>query len=103
MARRLVLLRAVVAVAFAVIFGRLVQLQVVEGQRNRELADENRLRVVRRLAPRGSVYDRQNRLLASSRLAFSICAVPEEVQATGWTDPARGSGPTSRPSRRRGA
>jgi penicillin-binding protein 2 len=83
MPRRLVILRVLVVLAFALILARLVQLQLIEGERNRKLADENRIRVVRRLAPRGTIYDRRGRVLATSRLAFSICAVPEELQGGG--------------------
>jgi penicillin-binding protein 2 len=73
----------------AVIFGRLVQLQVVEGRHNRELADQNRIRIVRALAPRGSIHDRNGRLLATSRLAFSITVVPENLLASRAEDPVR--------------
>ncbi len=52
MARRLVVLRATVVLLCLLVLGRLVQLQVIEGNRNRELADENHIRVIRRLAPR---------------------------------------------------
>lgn len=90
MTSRLVILRAVVAVACALILGRLVQLQVIEGDRNRELADENRIRIVRRMAPRGTIYDRHNRVLAASRLAFSVRVVPEELAMAGAEDPAAG-------------
>jgi len=90
MARRLVLLRAMVVFAFALIFCRLIHLQVIEGKWNRKLADENRIRVVRRLAPRGAIYDRNGRVLATSRLAFSLRAVPQELGVTGWDDPADG-------------
>lgn len=90
MSRRLALLRAVMVLAFAVVFGRLIQLQLVEGARNRKLADENRIRAVRRLAPRGTIYDRRGRVLATSRLAFSICAVPEELEVAGWDDAGAG-------------
>jgi len=86
MSRRLLMLRAVVVVVCAVIFGRLVQLQIVEGERNRRLADENRIRIARRLAPRGNIYDRRNQLLASSRLAYSVSVIPEELALAGGGD-----------------
>jgi len=90
MSRRLLILRAVVSLAFAVIFVRLVQLEVFQGALNRRLADENRIRVIRRLAPRGDIVDRHGRLLAGSRLAFSVCVVPEELSIAGRSDPAAG-------------
>jgi penicillin-binding protein 2 len=90
MARRLIVLRAVVVIAFALICGRLVQLQIVEGAHNRRLADENRIRIVRRLAPRGTICDRRDRVLASSRPALSVCVVPEELRVAGAADAAVG-------------
>jgi len=86
MSRRLLMLRAAVVVVCAVILVRLVQLQMVEGERNRQLADENRIRIARRLAPRGNIYDRKDRLLASSRLAFSVSVIPEELALAGGGD-----------------
>ena len=87
MAARLVVFRVILVAAFALIFVRLSQLQVVEGARNRQLAEENRIRVVRRLAPRGTIYDREGRLLATSRLAFSVCVVPQDLQSDGLSQP----------------
>jgi penicillin-binding protein 2 len=88
MTHRLIITRAVVVFICAVIAGRLVQLQIIEGARNRELAEHNRIRVVRSLAPRGTIYDRDGRVLATSRLAFSVTAVPEHLLASANDDPA---------------
>ncbi len=87
MTHRLIILRAVVVLLCAVIFGRLVQLQVIEGRRNRDLADQNRIRVARALAPRGSIYDRNGQVLATSRLAFSVAIVPDDLHASQAHDP----------------
>ena len=86
MGRRLVILRAVVVVLCAVVLGRLVQLQIIGGDRNRELSEQNRIRVVRRLAPRGAIYDRYDRVMATSRLAFTVCVVPEELKTAEGAD-----------------
>jgi penicillin-binding protein 2 len=83
MAQRLIAFRVIVVIVCALVLGRLVQLQIVEGARNRELADENRIRIVRRLAPRGKLYDRRDRVLATSRPAFSVSVVPEELHVAG--------------------
>ncbi len=87
MARRLVVFRVAVVILCAVVLARLVQLQIIDGARNRQLADENRIRIVRRLAPRGEVYDRRGRVLATSRPAFSVSVVPEELHFAGSDDP----------------
>ena len=90
MSQRLIMLRVLVVLLCVVVLGRLVQLQVIQGNHNRQLADENRIRLVRRRAPRGNIYDRNGRLLASSRLAFSVSVVPAELHLTGSEDPGAG-------------
>jgi penicillin-binding protein 2 len=87
MARRLVVVRAVMTALFAAIILRLVQLQVLEGARNRRLANENRIRVIRRHAPRGNIRDRDGHILAGSRPSFSVAVVPGELQAGDGSDP----------------
>ncbi len=87
MGQRLVAFRVLVVIACALVLARLVQLQIIEGERNRELADENRIRIVRRLAPRGDICDRQGRVLATSRPSFSITVVPAELAVPGSDDP----------------
>ncbi|MBN1460816.1 MAG: penicillin-binding protein 2 [Armatimonadetes bacterium] len=89
MQQRLVILRVIVVIVCALVLGRLVQLQVIEGRRNRQVADENRIRILRRMAPRGNIYDRHTRIMASSRPAFTVSAVPEELHLTGSPDVAR--------------
>lgn len=86
MTRRLVVFRLVLAAAFALIAFRLCQLQVLEGARNRQYAEENRIRVLPQAAPRGPIYDRQGRVLATSRLAFSVRVVPEELRVAEEAD-----------------
>jgi penicillin-binding protein 2 len=61
---------------------RLAYLQLVEGDRNRELADENRVRLIAKAPERGRIFDRNGQILATSRLAHSLylwpIAQPEE-------------------------
>ncbi len=90
MVRRLVILRALVVGVSALVLLRLVQLQLVQGRHNRRLAEENRIRIVRRLAPRGAIHDRRGRLLAGSRLAFSVAVVPRELEVAGAQDASLG-------------
>ncbi|AFY70116.1 peptidoglycan glycosyltransferase [Thalassoporum mexicanum PCC 7367] len=65
---------------------RLAYLQLVEGDRNRELADENRIRLIAKAPERGRILDRNGKLLATSRLAHSLylwpIAQPEEEWPT---------------------
>ncbi len=82
-------MRVAVLLIFLAIVGRLVQLQLIEGRQNRELAEHNRIRVVRALAPRGGIYDRKGRLLATSRLSFSVTVSPDSLRADGGKDPVK--------------
>lgn len=57
-----------IAVSFLLIGGigsRLGYLQIVEGDRNRELADNNRIRLIPKPPERGQIFDRQGKLLGA--------------------------------------
>jgi len=64
--------------------GRLAFLQLVNGKINRELADENRIRLIARQAERGRILDRNGRILASSRPSYSVFVYPIGVNETQW-------------------
>ncbi len=55
---------------------RLFYLQLVEGQRNRELAEENRVLLLPRRPARGTIFDRNGKILAGSRLSHSVSIWP---------------------------
>ena len=55
---------------------RLAYLQIYEGDRNRSLADTNRIRLVPQAPERGKILDSRGRVLADNRLAFSLAAWP---------------------------
>ncbi|MEM9904279.1 MAG: penicillin-binding protein 2 [Cyanobacteria bacterium P01_D01_bin.44] len=61
---------------------RLFYLQLIEGDRNRELAEDNRVLLLPRRPARGTIYDRKGRILAGSRLSHSVSiwpiSLPEE-------------------------
>ncbi|HLE48465.1 MAG TPA: penicillin-binding transpeptidase domain-containing protein [Patescibacteria group bacterium] len=53
-----ILLKIILVLGFLIIFGRLVELQVVKGNYYRNLSDGNRIRRVKIVAPRGEIYAR---------------------------------------------
>ncbi|QNJ24415.1 transpeptidase involved in septal peptidoglycan synthesis (peptidoglycan synthetase precursor) [Synechococcus sp. SYN20] len=65
---------------------RLVWLQVLEGPRYRQLADENRIRLVPRSPTRGRLLDRKGRVLASSKLTYSLYVEPRLVDDASWPE-----------------
>ncbi|MEM7793072.1 MAG: penicillin-binding protein 2 [Cyanobacteria bacterium P01_C01_bin.118] len=55
---------------------RLFYLQLVEGDRNRKLAEENRILLLPRRPARGTMFDRKGKILAGSRLSHSVSIWP---------------------------
>ncbi len=72
-----------VVVTFAVVIGRLFDLQVIEADRYREEARENIIRRVSLPAARGVVEDANGKVLASNRAAWNVAVVPGRVLPSG--------------------
>ncbi|MFQ4135310.1 penicillin-binding protein 2 [Nodosilinea sp. PGN35] len=80
-----VFLLAVVSLLLLGAFGlRLFQLQVVEGDRNRQLADTNRIRLVPKRPARGTIFDRNGKILAGSRLSHTVSIWPIALPREQW-------------------
>ncbi|MGE5707146.1 MAG: penicillin-binding protein 2 [Bacteroidota bacterium] len=60
--------------------GRLFQLQVLGGGDYFRRAEENRLRIITRPAPRGIIRDRNGVVLAANRLAYAVTLYPVELK-----------------------
>ena len=76
MRTRQAILRALVVAIFAALVARLCQIQIIRGREYRRASEENRIRLIRREAPRGVIYDRRGRILATSRLCLDIVVTP---------------------------
>jgi penicillin-binding protein 2 len=72
----LLALVVLVAVAMGV---RLAWLQLLHGQENRLLADQNRIRLVPRHPMRGRLLDRNGQVLATNRLTYNLYVQPRLV------------------------
>ncbi len=59
-------------IIFAVLLLRLINLQIVEGRNNRDLADSNRIQIKIIHAPRGVIYDRTGKILAQNEPGFRL-------------------------------
>ena len=80
MADRIERLQLFMILAFAALTLRLIHLQVIRGASYRQLADQNRLRLVPEPAPRGAILDRVGRLLASNQTVFRVAIIPQELE-----------------------
>lgn len=81
--RRSRLLLYVAFGAFALLLGRLYWLQVVESDRYRMLAENNRLRLRTVHAPRGLILDRKGRAIAETQGSFDLICSPVDVKDIG--------------------
>lgn len=73
MIKRLVV---VILLVFALLFLRLIQLQLAENGKFSEMADENAAKTVAAPAPRGVIYDRYGKVLVENRPIFSVQVLP---------------------------
>lgn len=74
----------------AIVFGALIilglglfQLQVLEGPYYRTLSEKNRIRLIPTEAPRGRVFGRNGKLLATNRSSYDVVAIPEDMTRDG--------------------
>ncbi|MEM9770958.1 MAG: penicillin-binding transpeptidase domain-containing protein [Cyanobacteria bacterium P01_D01_bin.73] len=80
----LALVLLVTTIVLGGIGSRLAYLQIYEGDRNRSLADTNRIRLVPQAPERGKILDSRGRVLADNRLAFSLAAWPIARSPQEW-------------------
>ena len=65
-----------VALVFALLLIRLFQLQVVEGGRYRQIAEDNTAKTILAPAARGVIYDRNGKVLVENRPVFMVQVLP---------------------------
>ncbi len=75
---RLKILQTVMLSTLIVLGVGLFQTQVIRGGHYRKASEQNRIRLIRLEAPRGNIFDRSGNLIATSRPAYNVYAVPED-------------------------
>jgi len=80
---RLRLIGALVITVFSIFVGRLFQLQILEGAELRQRSERNSVRTIRLEAARGEIADREGRVLATTRPAFELQVVPDDLRRAG--------------------
>jgi penicillin-binding protein 2 len=76
---RLAVLQALAVVLVAVLVLQFWNLQVLRARHFRDLAENNRSRLVTLAAPRGALLDRQGHVLVGNRPSFNVVLVPEHA------------------------
>lgn len=64
---------------FGLLAVRLIQLNILDSNQYRALAEGNRLRVLYLHAPRGNIYDRSGDILARNEPSFELVATPFDI------------------------
>ena len=77
---RLPLLVVVILLVFGAFVVRLFQLQIIMGEVFAEESDKNSVRLVRLEAPRGDILDREGRVIATTRPAFGLQVLPNDLR-----------------------
>ena len=77
--RRLKFASTLMSVAVALLMMRLWYLQCVYGGYYRDLSEDNRVRTIRTVPPRGGIYDRNDQVLVRNRPAFHVALIMEDV------------------------
>lgn len=78
--RRVIPLSIVVAAVFFILLSRLWYLQLIQGHKLTEMSENNRLRFVPVAASRGTILDRNGKVLVSNMPSFSVAVVPQDVK-----------------------
>ncbi len=82
----MVLLLLAAAVFGGILGGRLAYLQLWQGEKNRQLAENNRIRLIAKPPERGRIFDRRGQLLASNRLAYVVNLWPIAQKKEAWPE-----------------
>lgn len=80
----LIFMLGITLLMFAGIGSRLAYLQLVQGTTYRQLADNNRIRLILKQPERGNIFDRKGRILASSRLSHAVYVWPMAPEKAEW-------------------
>ena len=70
---RVFLFYGLLLVSFLTLLGRAFELQIIFGQKNRELAEGNRIKKIIKPAPRGIIFDRQQKPLVRNIPVYQKC------------------------------
>ncbi len=86
--RRAIILMLVSTLLAGVCGLRLAQLQILQGQYNRQRAEQNRIALIPIPSDRGNILDRNGKLLAANRLSRSVYLRPREQSKEEWKQTA---------------
>jgi penicillin-binding protein 2 len=69
-----------ISIFIFLLIARMFYVQVVNGELNLRLSNENAMRLKNIFPPRGKIYDRNGEVLARNRPSYSICVLPYKLK-----------------------
>ena len=72
------------SITFLLIVFRLIYLQLINYESYKEMSDQNRIRLISKQPIRGNIYDRKGKILADSKLQYSLIMKPHFVNKVDW-------------------
>ncbi len=72
--------KRVLVLTMIILCMRLFDLQILKGEDMKRLSEQNRVRIKKILAPRGTVFDRKGKILANTRPSFNLYIIPEDIR-----------------------
>lgn len=70
---------SIVFVCLLVLLGRSFYLQIIQGEHYKEIAENNRIRIIPIKAPRGIIYDKHKEILAKNVPSFDVVFIPKDL------------------------
>ncbi|MBI5639798.1 MAG: penicillin-binding protein 2 [Nitrospirae bacterium] len=86
---KIILISYIIVVGFLILLMRLWQLQILQGEEYRKIAESNRLRIIGVPAPRGIIFDRNGIPLVKNAPYFCASLIPGEFNAASVPSLAR--------------
>jgi penicillin-binding protein 2 len=80
------ILLAIAITLLSLIGVRLSFIQIVEGDRNRQLAENNRIRLIAKAPERGRILDRHGKIMATNRLSHAVYLWPVAQTKEKWQE-----------------
>ena len=86
--QKAIALMLIITSFMSICVGRLVQLQLIQGEYHRQKAESNRVRLIPIVAERGNIIDRKGKIIVANQLSRSIYLWPREQSPAQWQQTA---------------
>jgi penicillin-binding protein 2 len=72
--------KRVLVFTLIILFMRLFDLQILKGQEMKRLSEQNRVRIKKIVAPRGTIFDRNGKIVSDTQPSFNLYIIPEDIK-----------------------